>query len=144
MFYRLNEDGSILDYSATKYSDECLFTELPIIVAWDNLSYIAGTEPAEPIELQEEKTRAHLNKLTQYKLDFDAKALGYDDCKTACTYIDTGVLKFDAEGAAFRKWRSAAWDYCYKEAALILRGEKVMPTDEEFIANLPKLEIQYA
>ena len=48
MYYRKNEDGSLLDWCAEQYSDECLFTEKEIVTAWNGLTYISGEEPKEP------------------------------------------------------------------------------------------------
>ena len=47
-YYRKNEDGSVMDYSAGKYCDECLETELPIEQAWNGSFYIQGEAPEMP------------------------------------------------------------------------------------------------
>lgn len=144
MFYRLTENGTILDYSQGKYHEDCLFTDKEIIVAWDGLAYIEGTEPKEPIKVKQERIQKELTNVVQGHLDSEAQHYGYDDCKAACTYIDTGVAKFDSEGKAFRQWRSAVWDTCYEILAEVLAGERPIPTQEELIAELPTFKVTYA
>lgn len=55
MYYRLNEKGSILDWSDSEapYADDCLFTNKKVVVAWDSNTYIEGEEPEKPQELIE-------------------------------------------------------------------------------------------
>ena len=143
MYYRLNEEGGILDFSRTKYHEDCLYTDLSISVAWDGLAYIEGTAPEEPAEVVQERLQSDFTNAIQAYLDFEAQKLGYDNCHSVCTYIDTGVAKFDAEGAAFRKWRSLVWDKCYVILASVKAGERPIPTHEELIAEMPKLVIVY-
>lgn len=144
MYYRVDNNGQIIDFSATKYSDACLFTEEDIVIAWDNLAYIKGTEPEEPLEVKNRRITEALTKTAQEYLDFAAQAMGYTNCNSACTYIDTGVRKYDIEGAAFRKWRSAVWNNFYDILAEVLAGDRAEPSVDELVKLLPKLEISYA
>ena len=147
MFYRLNDEGSILDWSEEKYSEDCLFTEKEIITAWDGLPYISGEEPKKTEPTKEEieaQIQKQLTDAVQRVLDAKAKELLYDSCLSVCSYIDTGVQKFDDESRAFRKWRSAVWSKGYEILAEINAGTRVNPTEEELIAMLPELEITYS
>lgn len=76
----------------------------------------------------------------QKMLDDAAKALGYDSCLSVCSYIDTGVEKFDAEGKQFRAWRSAIWARGYELLAEVKAGSRPVPTPEELPELMPKLE----
>lgn len=96
-----------------------------------------------PQEL-EEALKRHYTDLVQRILDVEAQKLGYDNCNSVCTYVDTGVAKFDAEGVAFRKWRSAVWAKGYELLAEVQAGTRPVPSEEELVALLPKLEIVYA
>ena len=76
MFYRLNSDGSVLDWSESKYSDDCLFTEKEIVTAWDGLTYVSGEEPEKPKEMigaemlaQAKKERANAVKRLTVEVD---------------------------------------------------------------------------
>lgn len=69
-----------------------------------------------------------------------AQERNYDSVLTICTYGDTGNAKFDAEGIAFKRWRSQVWERCYALQADVLSGVRSVPSKEELIALLPKME----
>ena len=77
-------------------------------------SYITELEPKDGVrqfqivaipEPTEEEIKAQLQaQYTNYIqsiLDTEAKKLGYDSCLSVCSYIDTGVTKFDIERRSF-------------------------------------------
>lgn len=73
-------------------------------------------------------------------MDDQARALRYDDIKTAVTYADEpSVPRFQAEGLALREWRSLCWAHCYAAMAAVHLGERAIQTAEELIAELPPL-----
>lgn len=122
----------------------------------ENRAYIEEIEPQDgvrrfqivgiPEPTQEEieaALQAQYTALIQSILDTEAQKLGYDNCNSVCTYVDTGVQKFDDEGVAFRKWRSAVWAKGYEILADVQSGKMEIPTEEELIALLPALEIVY-
>lgn len=75
----------------------------------------------------------------QAHMDATAQARGYDDIKSAVTYADEPtVASFQAEGRAFRKWRSEVWAHCYVVMAAV-QGGAAMPTMDDLIAGLPVL-----
>lgn len=93
-----------------------------------------------PPPLTPEELKQALTDAVQVHMDETAEAKGYDNIFTVCTYIDTGVERFDEDGRKARVWRSACWSYCYAQLALFEAGEREIPTAEELIAELPKLE----
>lgn len=100
---------------------------------------VAAYEP--PVLTMEEKT-AIATQAVQQHLDARAQALGYDDIKSACSYADEpSVPKFQAEGIAFRSWRSLVWAHCYTVLAAVAAGEIPEPTLDELIVGLPELVI---
>ena len=102
---------------------------------------VAIPEPTpEEIEAQ---VQAQLTNAVQHVLDAKAQELLYDNCLSVCSYIDTGVARFDAEGKAFRAWRSAVWAKGYEILAQVQAGQRVIPTEAELIAELPQLVINY-
>ena len=103
---------------------------------------IAVPEPT--IDELQEQIQKQLTDAVQHVLDAKAQELNYDSCLSVCSYVDTGVSKFDDEGRAFRFWRSAVWLKGYEILAEVQAGERKMPTDEELLAMLPKLEISYS
>lgn len=73
-------------------------------------------------------------------MDAAAVAAGYDDMKTAVTYAEEpAVPKFQAEGQAFRAWRSLVLAYGYEQITAIESGARDMPTTEQLISELPAL-----
>lgn len=82
-----------------------------------------------------------LTAKVQAYLDATAQKLGYDSCLSVCSYVDTGVAKFDEDGDAFRKWRSAVWAKGYEIVAEVQAGTREIPTEEELFAELPAIEL---
>lgn len=103
---------------------------------------VAVPEPTQ--EEQEAALQDQYTALIQSMLDKEAQKLGYDNCNSVCTYIDTGVQKFDDEGRAFRAWRSAVWAKGYEILDAVKAGEMAIPTEEELVEMLPKLVIAYS
>lgn len=101
------------------------------------------TPPEPTTEEREEALKKHYTDLIQRILDVEAQKLGYDNCNSVCTYVDTGVQKFDDEGVAFRKWRSAVWAKGYELLAEVQAGTRPVPSEEELVELLPKLVIEY-
>ena len=99
--------------------------------------------PAPTPEEIAEKIQKQLTDAVQNVLDSKAQELLYDSCLSVCSYVDTGVAKFDAEGRAFRTWRSAVWAKGYDILAQVQSGQRAIPTEEQLIAELPKLVINY-
>lgn len=99
--------------------------------------------PKPTIEELQAQTQKQLTVAVQHVLDSKAQELNYDNCLSVCSYIETGVAKFDAEGKAFRAWRSAVWAKGYEILAQVQSGERTIPTEEELIAELPELMIAY-
>lgn len=90
-----------------------------------------------------EQIQKQLTEAVQNVLDSKAQELNYDNCLSVCSYIDTGVARFDAEGKAFRAWRSAVWAKGYEILAQVQAGERGIPTESELLAELPELVIVY-
>lgn len=107
----------------------------------DYYEVVAIPEPTvEEIQAQIQK---QLTDAVQRVLDAKAQELNYDSCLSVCSYIDTGVQKFDDEGKAFRAWRSAVWAKGYEILAEVQEGKREIPSEEELIAELPELTIVY-
>ena len=108
--------------------------------------------PEPTPEEQEEALQKKYTRLIQGILDAKAYKLGYTGagetvegaCMSVCSYVDTGVQKFDDEGRAFRAWRSAVWAMGYELLAEVKAGKREIPTMEELLELLPKLEIVYS
>ena len=78
---------------------------------------------------------ASLESAVNKHINDAAIAMGYESILTAVTYAsDPTVPRFQSEGLSLLSWRSACWAKCYE-----LLDVGVMMTEEELIAQLPKL-----
>lgn len=89
-----------------------------------------------------DQARVRLQGFVQFQvLDAAAQAAGYDDIKTAVTYADEpAVPVFQAQGRAFRAWRSLVWAACYELLAEAV-ATGVIPTEQQLRDELPALEL---
>ncbi|WP_422084326.1 hypothetical protein [Variovorax sp.] len=100
-----------------------------------------GSEPPvtpEPHVPTLEERAATLRSEVQKHLDATAVAYGFDDIRTAVTYADEpAVPRFQAQGRAFRAWRSLVWDFCYSLQDKVAAGQVDEPTLEQLLQMLP-------
>ena len=88
-----------------------------------------------------EQIMARLEARVQQWLDEQARALGYDDIKSAVTYAEeSAVPKFQQEGQAMRRLRSLVWARCYEILNAVQAGQRPIPTEEELIAEMEALK----
>lgn len=88
-----------------------------------------------------EQIMSRLEARVQLWLDEQARALGYDDIKSAVSYAEEpAVPKFQQEGQALRRLRSLAWARCYEILAQVQAGQRSIPTEAELIAALEVLK----
>ena len=150
----VREDGSyVINEGMYHVPNEGEFVELWAQVdayAKANLDKVTQEIEPEPepehVPTQEEieaRIQKQLTDAVQNFLDAKAQELNYDNCLSVCSYIDTGVPKFDAEGRAFRAWRSAVWAKGYEILDQVKAGYRPIPTEEDLIAELPQLVINY-
>jgi len=105
-------------------------------VGWDYANGVFS-EPVPPVKTLEQ-TAKEFEAGVQAHLNATAKAAGYDNIYTACTYADEpAVAKFQTEGAALRAWRSNVWAYCYTVLTAVQAKTRTVPTLAELIAELP-------
>lgn len=98
-------------------------------------------DPAAPTW---EQQKLEFTTAVQRLLDDTAKNAGYDDIKTAISYADEpAVARFQADGIAFRAWRSRVWEKCHEQLALAEAAYPDVPTVAELLAELPVLELQH-
>lgn len=102
----------------------------------------ARRETFEPTEAQ--IVAAYMAAVQQH-MDARAISFGYDNLISVITYAEEpAVARYQAEGQAFRAWRSACWLACEQMLAAVKAGERAAPTHAELIAELPKLGIEYS
>ena len=94
--------------------------------------YVAPVVPEPTLEQRIASYKAAVQK----HLDDAAKAKGYDDIVSACSYAGY-ANDFRAEGESFGVWRAACWKYCYAELDKVTAGLREIPTVEQIISELP-------
>jgi hypothetical protein len=106
---------------------------------WERLAKAPEPDPVrEPVDA----VIARYEGAVQNQLDSAAKARGYDSLFTVISYAEEpAVPRFQADGQAFRRWRSLVWDYAHTEMNAVLMGEKPQPELDTFLAGLPALEL---
>lgn len=104
-----------------------------------------ATAPPQPPALTEAEVVTGYMAAVQQHMDATARAFGYDDLISVVTYAEEPtVARYQAEGQAFRAWRSACWATCEQMLAAVKAGERSAPTHAELIAELPPLGIGYS
>ncbi|MCW5602574.1 hypothetical protein [Nitrosomonas sp.] len=89
----------------------------------------------DPTEIQAEIVEA-----TQSRLDTFARSRGYDNIMSACTYANSSVPKFSAEGKYAMQVRDATWNALYQMLLDVQAGNRPIPSGYDEIKNeLPVL-----
>lgn len=81
-----------------------------------------------------------LASAVQEHMDSTARERNYDDIQSVCTYALSTNPKFKAEAEACIAWRDAVWTYCYTVIDDVMSGKRAVPTAQELISELPKLD----
>jgi hypothetical protein len=124
------------------------------VFAYENEQERQAWGAPELVEMTPKEIDAHLNPpptaeqimqrleaRVQSWLDEQARALGYDDIKSAVTYADEpAVPRFQQEGQALRRLRSLVWARCYEILSAVQAGQRSIPSEEELIAELEALK----
>lgn len=86
--------------------------------------------------------KEYLENVVQKFMDEAARERGYDDIKSATSYVDDDDAIFAKEGLAYKKWRSAVWRKCYSIEDEVFEGQRTIPSVEELLEELPKLVLE--
>ena len=86
--------------------------------------------------------KEYLENVVQKFMDEAARERGYDDIKSATSYVDDDDAIFAKEGLAYKKWRSAVWRKCYSIEDEVFAGQRTIPSVEELLKELPKLVLE--
>lgn len=92
---------------------------------------------------EQEQTKQLTNQFTnavQKWMDTKAQERGYDNIISACTYAFSSDSVFAKEGTAAKEWRDKVWRYCYDVVADVVSGKRDIPSTNELLNELPKLE----
>lgn len=137
-----NKDGSqYINYDTELYltaSEWCNSNNAMIV---DKGEYFKVEAIQEPTEKEKQVLmQAQLTAAVQNWMDTTVQKRNYDNIYTACTYAYSTDETFKKEGTACIAWRDTVWRICYNILNDVLSGKREIPTEEELIAELPKLE----
>lgn len=136
----LNEEALTLYAEAARWCNETQQGRIEDKGSYYEVVAIPAPTPEEQQQALIERFRSTI----QQWMDDEAVKLGYDSVLSACSYINTGNPKFDAEGEGFRQWRSAVWERGYQLIDEVIAGQREVPDNPaDVIALLPELFIQY-
>lgn len=133
-FMRLGDGERMVNYNPPAHDPE-LETVAPVFPI-EGLDVQFTITPKDAAVYEEVQTRRK-SALVQYHLDTAAQRRGYDNMLAAVSYAGSGHPVYDAEGVAFRNWRSECWDAAFAILDAVFAGTRQMPTDAEFISELP-------
>lgn len=80
-----------------------------------------------------------LETAVQSHLDAAARAKGYDNIISACSYA-AAPNPFQQEAIAFIEWRAAVWSHCYAVMADVMSGLRAVPSSGDLISELPVMK----
>lgn len=124
-----------------RFSDTAEYTEL------DGTVIPAMTKEEQEVKFYADKTEAESKALKdayttamENFMDAQANTKGYTSRYTASLRVNSTVAKFKAEGQAYMDWMDTCYNLGYTVLAEVVNGIRPMPTIEEFLAELPKLD----
>jgi hypothetical protein len=83
-----------------------------------------------------EQAKASMESAIQEHIDNEAKARGYDNIVSACSYAGYPNV-FQTEAISLGNFRSACWTKAYEVQASIDTGTISIPTIDELLAMMP-------
>ena len=85
-------------------------------------------------------TAAAMTAAVQAHMDTQARTHGYDTLLSAISYADEpAVPSYQADGQAFRAWRSLVWAKCHELLAQVQAGTRPLPSEAALISLLPQV-----
>jgi len=73
-------------------------------------------------------------------LDSTVQAKDYKNILHACSYVESTVQQYKNEALTVISWRDSVWQKAYQIQNEILAGQRPVPTEQEFVAELPQME----
>lgn len=86
-----------------------------------------------------EQVKQEIISAVQNRLDTFARTRNYDGILSACTYANSTVPKFAAEGQYAVNARDATWATCYQIMTAVQNGARPLPGVSDVLAELPAL-----
>jgi hypothetical protein len=74
-------------------------------------------------------------------MDDAARGFGYDDIRSAITYLNSTNALWQKQALAFNLWRDAVWEYCLNLETQVKTGAQSVPTAQQLLTALPPANI---
>lgn len=103
------------------------------------LEWCAAGNVAEAAQPSPEELIGQMSARVQAYMDKRVGERNYGSILAACTYADSSVPQWQAEGAAAVAWRDAVWVKAFEIMAACQAGEREIPAAEALLAELPAL-----
>ncbi|MBR6511127.1 MAG: hypothetical protein IKT51_02665 [Phascolarctobacterium sp.] len=106
-----------------------------------NPAMVTEEYPYVPPAPTEEEIQAQLEQGIEAWMNTVVAERHYDSIDTCIArYTDSPNPKYAQEAKAVKDWNTLVWDKCWGILAEVKAGTRPIPTLEEVIAELPKLE----
>ena len=138
-FMKVLEGERIANYNPPAHDPE-LEVATPVEPVPDGELDIQFTVTPKSQEIYEAVHMRRKTALVQNYLDTTAHSRGYDSILSAVSYAGSGHPIYDAEGLAFKEWRSVCWDSAFSVLDAVFAGTRPMPSDNDFVAGLPEFQ----
>jgi hypothetical protein len=90
-------------------------------------------------QAEKQSLMLHFEQLLDNHINIIAQAKGYDNRITASLRAAATDSPWYAEGVAFVTWMDSCYAQCYVIQAEIESGQRTIPTDDEFLAEMPEM-----
>jgi hypothetical protein len=142
-------DGCYLQVPPEDHAACMIVVDEDVAPAWPHYRANAARDGVEPVPAADIPAppepvvvAAYMSDVQAY-MDAHARSFGYDNLLSVVSYADEpSVPRYQAEGLAFRAWRSAVWYACEQILGEVRRGERSAPTTDELLALLPPAPVQ--
>lgn len=108
-------------------------------LAAHKITVVEDPVPAPVVPTMEELISAFTG-IVQMRLDTFAQNKGYDSMLSAVSYANSTVPKFATEGQYCLQARDATWAACLQILQDVQDGNRLMPTEEQALSELPVLQ----
>lgn len=152
MKYKIIETG--VEFPASHLPEHFPYASLPPTLSTDDLAFLGlvVVPDEEPLPLTpEELASQEMTRQQQFqkdvvdtlqaRLDAFAHTRSYDSILSACTYANSLIPRFRADGQCCVNIRDASWEALYNLLNEVKDGVKPMPSSvEDVLSTLPAME----
>lgn len=126
-------------YANKEYADLAVWCNANNATIEDKGDYYEVVAIPVHVPTHEELKKMFTDAIQKY-LDTTAQERRYDNIFTAISYVNSTDEIFAREAQACLVWRDKVWRKCYDILDAVEDGEREIPTIEELISELPKIE----